>query len=183
MTAKLTLREIADLFNDLDAVDDPQEREARYQKLRQILQARMIISDVAVSRGKTAAFSDVKIGHLRLLQALIDSGFKGPVLWQFNAFLTGLSGMTKAGTGPGTAIAQAVEGIRNGEDWILTVRITRSLLSGELEFLGRLRRVDDLVLPRSRRSLDSGRVIYSEVSLPATALILPILEYLQSVTP
>ncbi len=181
MASTMTLRTAADLFNDLDGVLDPQEREARYQKLRAIVQAGMVTSDVAVSRGKTAAFSDAKLAQLRLLQALIDSGIKGPVLWRFNAHLTTIPLRPGAKSKAGTAIALAVEEIRRCEEWDLAVRVTRSLLTGELEFQGTLKRADEPENPASREILDSGRVIYSHITLPATALIRPVLDRLDEV--
>ena len=103
------------------------------------------------------------------------------MLWRFNAHLTKTPLRPGAKLQSGTAIALAVAEIRHSENWVLAIRVTRSLLTGELEFLGELRRADEPENPASRKILESGRVIYSQITLPATALIRPVLDHLNEV--
>lgn len=180
MAETLTLREVADHFADQDAVADPQEREARYQRLRAIVQQGMVMSDVEVSKGKTAAFGAVKIAQLRVLQALMESGFKGPVLWKFNAHLNKTPITGEAGHQPGTMIAKAAAGTMAGEDWHLDIRVTRRPDADEPEYLGGLRRADEPRNPVSDQILAAGRVVYAAVSLPVSDLIRPVLAVLEA---
>jgi hypothetical protein len=180
MPKSLPLRAIADHFNDLDGIADHQERESRYQKLRTAVQQRLTVSDVAVSKGKTAEFGAEKAAQLRILQALMDAGFKGPVLASFVARLTEMPKVETAGNHPGTAIGMAVAGTRAGEDWILDVRVARHLETGEIAYLGGLRRADEERNPISDQILMAGRVLYATVTLPVSALIAPVLEMLDA---
>lgn len=178
MPKSLTLRAIADHFADHDGISDPQERESRYQKLRAVVQQGIVTSDVAVSKGKTAEFGEEKIARLRVLQALMESGFKGATLWKFAAHLTKTPLTPAPGNGAGTMIALAVEGTRADEEWLLDIRVTRGPGAEEPEYLGGLRRADEARSPVSDEILMAGRVLYAAVTLPVSDLIRPILEKL-----
>tara|TARA_R110002072_G_scaffold17174_2_gene65691 strand:- start:1727 stop:2272 length:546 start_codon:yes stop_codon:yes gene_type:complete len=176
MPDSLTLRAIADHFADCDGISDPQERKSQLRQLRAITQAGIIFPDASVSQGQTAVFSAVKVAQLRVLQALLDTGFKGPVLGKFAAHLTKTPNTGAAGDGPGTMIAFAVEGTRNGEDWVLDIRVSRRPDSDVPEYLGGLRRADETRNSASDQILAAGRVLYAAITLPVSDLIRPVLD-------
>lgn len=176
MPESLTLKAIADHFADSDGVADPHERKSRFRQLRAITQSEFVLPDVAVSQGQTAVFSVEKAAQLRILQTLTDIGFKGPVLSKFNAHLTetplGCNGRKQ----PGTMIALAVAGTRAEQEWVLEIRVARNLATGELNYLGGLRLVDEPRNSVSDEILSAGRITYAAITLPVSDLIRPVIE-------
>lgn len=176
MPNSLTLKALSDMFADHDGLANPNERKSQLRQMRSIVQSGIVFPDKPVSQGETAVFGVERASQLRILQTLLDIGIKGPVLASFAAHLTATPDVRTAGNHPGTAIGMAVAGTRAGDDWILDVRVTRHRETGEIAYLGGLRRSDEVRNPASDEILAAGRVLYSALTLPVSDLIRPVLD-------
>ncbi len=183
MSVTRTLRQMADTFNDLDALSDPKERERRYQKMRVLSQKDVFSSNVPVSKGKTAEYAERTVCLVRLLMVLYEIGFDADALRLFQSFMEKTYFPLKPSVGrqPSTSLDAAIEGIRRGEEWNFSVMARRHCETGKLYYTGGFR---DETIEQSKEGfsiLDAEGSVHAVVSISAKALMAPLLS--KQITP
>lgn len=139
-------------------------------------------------RGRTspAEYGETEMARARLLLAAQEVGLTAPDLAEINAAMNGPvtspgthpeSARTKGGWSYPSALAAIIRGARAGEEWILTVRVTRTTdgtrrVSPWIHWAGWPHEEG-----RAQRTLDMlhGERRLATLTIPASALLAPLL--------